>query len=83
LKHSRGNALLRVSNTGEEIPIDKRDKIFERFYRLDEARSREFNRYGLGLSIAKTIVTAHKGKITVDCENGWTTFTVTLAAHIQ
>lgn len=82
LKRSRGSVLLRVSNTGEEIPMDKRDKIFERFYRLDETRSRGFNRYGLGLSIAKAIVTAHKGKITVDCENGWTTFTITLAVRM-
>ncbi|MEA4815972.1 MAG: HAMP domain-containing sensor histidine kinase [Lachnospiraceae bacterium] len=83
LKRNRGNIMLNISNTGEEIPIDKRDKIFERFYRLDESRNREANRYGLGLSIAKAIVTEHKGKISVDCADGWTTFTVTLATHIQ
>jgi len=83
LKRSRGTAILQVANTGEAIPADKREKIFERFYRLDKARSRESNHYGLGLSIAKAIITEHKGKISVDCANGWTTFTVTLPVRNQ
>ncbi|MDN5352284.1 MAG: hypothetical protein PWQ12_1204 [Clostridiales bacterium] len=83
LKRSRNNAVLQISNTGEPIPPEKREVIFERFYRLDEARSRTYNRYGLGLSIAKAIVTEHRGKISVDCANGWTTFSVTLPIRSQ
>lgn len=69
---------LTVANTGKEIPVDVREKLFERFYRADESRHRASGHFGLGLSIAKTIVTNHKGKIWVDCENGITTFSVNL-----
>lgn len=80
LRQKGGLAVIRVSNTGREIPADQREKIFERFYRLDEARTGDSNHYGLGLSIAKAIVAEHKGKIAVDCAGGITTFTVSLAA---
>lgn len=49
------------------------EKIFERFYRADESRNRNEKRYGLGLAIAKNIETNHKGKISVNSENGYTT----------
>ena len=52
-----------IKNTGDGIPKDKLDKIFERFYRVDDSRDRETGGYGLGLSIAKSIVKQHKGKI--------------------
>ena len=65
-----------VANTGKEIPADERERLFERFYRADESRNRASGHFGLGLSIAKTIVTNHHGKINVDCLNGTTTFTV-------
>lgn len=52
-----------IKNTGDGIPKDKLDKIFERFYRADDSRNRETGGYGLGLSIAKSIVKQHKGKI--------------------
>ncbi len=67
-----------VSNTGDAIPEEEREHLFERFYRVDKARNRASGHYGLGLSIAKTIVTNHKGKIRVECENGVTSFIVTL-----
>ena len=51
--------VLTVSNTGEGIPKGEEEKIFERFYRADEARN--FNGTGLGLSIAKLIVDKHEG----------------------
>ena len=76
LKKEKGNIILSVTNKGKEIPNMEREKIFERFYRLDESRNRNENRYGLGLAIAKNIVTNHNGTIQVNCENGYTTFKV-------
>ncbi|MGN0155418.1 MAG: sensor histidine kinase, partial [Lachnospiraceae bacterium] len=70
--------VITVSNTGDEIPEAERDKLFERFYRVDKARTRSAGHFGLGLSIAKTIVTNHKGKIHVECANGITSFIVSL-----
>lgn len=70
---------LSVSNTGPGIPEDQQQKIFERFYRVDKSRARETGGYGLGLSIAKNIVTQHNGTITVtSSQKGPTTFLVTL-----
>lgn len=76
LKKEKGNIVLNVTNKGKEIPKQEREKIFERFYRLDESRNRNDNRYGLGLAIAKNIATNHDGTIQVNCENGYTTFKV-------
>ena len=70
------NIILEVINNGDDIPKDKQNKIFERFYRVDEARNRNENRYGLGLAIAKNIVDIHKGKISVTSSNNYTTFKV-------
>lgn len=70
-----------VSNTGEPISNTDQQRLFERFYRVDKARNRSQGHYGLGLSIAKTIVENHHGKISVHCENGITTFTVSLPAR--
>lgn len=67
---------LEVKNRGDSILKEDREKIFERFYRADTARNRDANRYGLGLAIAKNIVNEHKGNIFVNCQNGYTTFTV-------
>lgn len=76
LKKEKENIVLLVSNKGIEIPKEEQEKIFERFYRADESRNRNENRYGLGLAIAKNIVTNHNGKISVNSENGYTTFKV-------
>ena len=62
-----GCAQLSVINDGDEIPAAQRKNIFERFYRMDDARTESDNHYGLGLAIAKAIVTAHHGKIDVRC----------------
>ncbi len=67
---------LEVLNQGEEIPKDERERIFERFYRVDKARNREEKRYGLGLSIAKATVEKYKGTIEVDYKDGYTIFRV-------
>ena len=73
-----GCAKLSVINTGEEIPVYERERIFERFYRSDTARGGEDGHYGLGLAIAKAIVAAHKGQIDVICYNGFVEFRVKL-----
>ena len=70
--------VLSVSDTGSFIPEKDREKIFERFYRADESRSREEGGYGLGLAMAKSIVDTHRGKITALSDSEKTTFTVVL-----
>ncbi len=69
-------AKLSVINNGDEISTEQRERIFERFYRLDTARSEEDKHYGLGLAIAKAIVASHKGRIEVLCYNGLVEFRV-------
>jgi two-component system, OmpR family, heavy metal sensor histidine kinase CusS len=70
---------LQVSDTGIGIPAEALPKIFDRFYRVDEARSQEEGSSGLGLSIAKWVVEAHQSTITVDSTPGeGSTFTVSI-----
>jgi len=79
LSSSGSKAKLSVHNDGSFIPENEVSKIFDRFYRVDKARDRSSSSYGLGLSMAKQIVEAHKGEILVDtAEEKGTTFTVVL-----
>lgn len=76
LNKSKDNILIQVKNQGEPIPKEERNKIFERFYRIDKSRNRNEKRYGLGLAIAKSMVEKYKGSIEVDCKDGFTIFNV-------
>lgn len=68
---------VKVADSGIGIPEDAQNHIFERFYRVDKARSRETGGTGLGLSITKNVVLMHKGAIKVySKENEGTTFTM-------
>ena len=80
LKKEHGMVELSVINPGDEIPIEHRERIFERFYRVDSARNGEDKHYGLGLAIAKAIVDTHHGHIEVLCYNSLVEFRASFPA---
>ena len=68
---------IKVADSGVGIPDDAKDKVFEKFYRVDKARSRDTGGTGLGLAITRNIINAHRGTIKLYSESGkGTTFTV-------
>lgn len=83
VRMEEGQAVLRVADTGIGIPQAEVERIFERFYRIDKARSRSAGGTGLGLSIVKHAVGLHGGTIRVESTVGvGSVFTVSLpAAH--
>ena len=66
LERSGTDAVITVENTGAKIPEEARGKIFERFYRADESRSRNKDGYGLGLSLTQAIIEGHGGEIRLE-----------------
>ena len=78
LKAQGHTAVLSVINEGDAIPDEKQKQLFDRFYRIDEARSNEGQHYGLGLSIAKAVVEKHSGSIHVSCQDGKVRFTAAI-----
>jgi len=78
------SARIIVTDTGEGIPAQHVDRIFERFYRVDRARSRELGGMGLGLAIVKHLARAHGGEVTVSSEIGkGSAFMIELPAHAR
>ncbi len=72
---------VRIDNDGSPVPAGQRERIFQRFVRLDDARSRDNGGSGLGLAISAAIVAGHDGRIEVDeTAQGWCAFTVDLPA---
>lgn len=74
---------LNFKNNGPEIPTDKKNTIFDKFYRLDTARNTRDGGAGLGLAIAKDIVEAHHGKIGLISDDTETVFWLKLPAEIK
>ena len=79
LRRMGRDAVLEIADTGVGIPPEDLPHVFDRFYRVDKARSRDTGGTGLGLSIVQQIVRLHAGSVTVQSEKGkGTTFTVQL-----
>ena len=78
LYREKNNIVIQIKNYGDPIPEDEREKIFERFYRIDKSRNRKEKRYGLGLAIAKSTVEKYNGKIEVLYKDNFTIFKVNM-----
>lgn len=78
------NFHIKVADSGVGIPDDCKDKVFERFYRVDKARSRDTGGTGLGLAITRNIVHMHNGSIKLYSESGvGTTFTIKIPINME
>jgi signal transduction histidine kinase len=79
VRGEEGEAIVRVSDTGMGIPLRDQARVFERFYRVDEGRSRDQGGTGLGLAIVKHVADLHGGHVSLSSELGeGSTFTITL-----
>lgn len=73
------DVVISVTDTGEGIPTRDSERVFERFYRVDSARSRATGGTGLGLSIVKHVAESHGGSVSLESELGiGSTFTIRL-----
>ena len=70
ISEASGNHFIKVVDHGEGIPEAYREKVFDRFFRADNSRNRDTGGSGLGLAIAKSIVTAHEGRIWIETTKG-------------
>lgn len=76
--NKENQATVKITNKGKQIPKEKLDKIFEKFYRLDSSRTSKTGGSGLGLAIAKEIVELHGGRIYAESDMKETTFSIIL-----
>ena len=82
LKKTEHKVILKVKNTCSELPQQDAEKLFDRFYRGDSARTQKNGGYGIGLSAAYAIVKAHKGEISAAYADGNAIeFTVKIDGH--
>jgi len=81
VKSENNQTFISFTNTGKTIPPEKLKMIFEKFYRLDSARSTQTGGAGLGLAISNEIVEAHGGTITATSSNEKTIFTVMIPSN--
>ncbi|MEN0035995.1 MAG: heavy metal sensor histidine kinase [Cellvibrio sp.] len=79
LKQEDGYAWVCVANIGEPIEAEHLERLFERFYRVDESRSRSNLHHGLGLSIVRAVALMHNGKVFASSDSGINTFGFSLA----
>ncbi|SDR05843.1 HAMP domain-containing sensor histidine kinase [Virgibacillus salinus] len=70
IREKNTHVMVNVQDSGQGIPNEEQEKIFDRFYRMEKSRNRDLGGTGLGLSIAKTIVAAHDGSLRVTSEAG-------------
>ncbi len=80
---ANGAAQARIADAGPGIPSAERERVFDRFYRVDKARSRDRGGSGLGLAVAQSLVQAHGGRIDLTSEPGATVFTVTIPLAVD
>ncbi|WP_037945403.1 sensor histidine kinase, partial [Streptomyces sp. NRRL WC-3774] len=73
-----GHAQVRIADAGPGVPAADQERVFDRFYRVDKARSRDRGGSGLGLAVASSLVRAHGGTIELASVPGSTVFTVSL-----
>ncbi|GGN94814.1 two-component sensor histidine kinase [Streptomyces albiflavescens] len=78
LSVSSGAAVVRIADSGPGIPAAEQERVFDRFYRVDKARSRDRGGSGLGLAVARSLVRAHGGTVDVSSRPGSTAFTIRL-----
>ena len=82
LEHTEDEAIIHIQDTGLGIPKQHIDRIWERFYRVDKARSRQVGGTGLGLSIVRNVITRHGGSVAVESEaDVGSCFTIRLPRH--
>ena len=75
---TENQAVIRIKNKGDDIPKEKLEHIFDKFYRVDNSRRTTTGGSGLGLAIAKQIIELHNGSITATCNDGITEIEVIL-----